>query len=539
MIGATRTFRSYLGSFPTTRYESRFRRMEVDRPRFFSQEKIVGGAGSLSIRPDEVIMKVRDGILPSHHEIECFSKAAEPVQIGAMFAAQIINDIELPKTPYFDPNKDHQSYQLFNDIASGSRLTKDQIVSFIQRVVTKEVKPEFLGMFLMAVRINGLSNMETAWLTEAMTKSGKILDLSQVPGNKVDKHASGGVSEFTSAIIGPLVATFGLVDPMMSGRRLQHTGGTLDKLESIPGFRVSLSEEEIIKNLQDVGIAIFSQTDDIAPADKILYAARAKTGTVDSIPLICGSIVSKKLAAGPNIVFLVTTGNGAFMDKYKDAKQLAEMMVASAKNAGKNASAIIASMDQPLAPAVGNSIEMRQAFEILKGKKQGFRRLIDLAVECSTHMLIHGGIYRHDDIDAAREELENRLANGAALKKFREMVIAQGGDARVIDNYHLLPQTENIEIVVAPKTGFVQSIDTKAIGWAEYNLTFSGGEIDRGAGLEVFKFPGDLVVEGQPLAVLNYTSKENLPVAMDLIRNAYTIGEEKVEQRPLILETIW
>lgn len=429
-------------------------------------------------------------------------------------------------------------------VKRGHELSKSHIDYFVGGVVDGSIPDYQAAAFLMAVRINGMTSSETTFLTQAMTDSGRRLDLSRVDGVTVDKHSTGGISDGTSFIVAPLVATFGLKVPMMSGRGLGHTGGTLDKLEAIPGFRVSLSEDEVVHQLNHAGLAIFGQTADIAPADRRFYGLRDVTETVDSIPLIAASIMSKKLAEGARgLVMNVTTGSGAFMRDLGDATRLAETMVAIAQQSGLRASAVITSMDEPLAPYVGNALEIQQAVRILAGETSRFERFIDVSIELSAQLLVHGGVYAMEDIGAARVALKQRLASGVAFKKFRDMVAAQGGDVRVIDRLTLLSQSAQIMGVLSPRDGYVSAIDATKIGLASVYLGAGretvGAPIDPAVGIEVLKFVGDPVSKGEPLARLHVNNCQKLGAAQRTFLDAYKIvSDNRVKPGKSILATV-
>ncbi len=424
-------------------------------------------------------------------------------------------------------------------VKNGQELTQPHVDFFMRGVVDGSIPSYQAAAFLMAVRLNGMTDRETTYLTQAMTASGKRLDLSRVPGVTVDKHSTGGISDGTSFIVAPLVATYGLKVPMMSGRGLGHTGGTLDKLEAIPGLRTSLSEDEVVRQLIDVGLAIFGQTAEIAPADKVLYGLRDVTETVDSIPLIAASIMSKKLAEGAGgLVMNVTTGSGAFMTRLKDARKLAETMVAIAKQSGRQASSVISSMDEPLGPYVGNALEIRQALRVLRGETGPFGRFIDVSVELAAHLLVHGGLFAMGQLDEAKQSLGERLASGQAFDKFRAMVAAQGGDVSAIDNPDLLPTAQRIVDVPARTSGYVTGIHATKIGLAAVDLGAGraavDSPIDPAVGIEALRFVGDRVTAGEPLARLHVNDDTRLADATASLLDAYQIGERRRRPGKLI-----
>src|SRR5436305_2791167 len=319
----------------------------------------------------------------------------------------------------------------------GGVLTRDEISLFVAGV-TNGSWPEYqASSLLMAIVLRGMTPEETAWLTDAMVKSGIRVDLKAIPGIKVDKHSTGGVGDKTSLILAPVVAACGLPVPMMSGRGLGHTGGTLDKLESIPGFCVRLDLDEMTRALEKVGCAMIGQTDRIAPADRTLYSLRDVTGTIESIPLISASIMSKKIAEGIDALVLdVKTGSGAFMKTEADSRRLAESLVSIGNASGVKTEAIISAMDSPLGRAVGNALEVIECLDVLKGG--GPQDLIDVSVELTARMLVLGA--KADDLPAARQQVQRAIASGAGLERFRQIIEVQGGDPKVVDDYQRLPQ---------------------------------------------------------------------------------------------------
>jgi len=441
-------------------------------------------------------------------------------------------------------------------VKTGERqVSRAEMQAFVRGVIEpkpeRAIPKEQIGAWLAYVRQNGLSDRETTYLTESMAAEGRTLDLSEVEGTTVDKHSSGGVSDGTSLVLAPLAACFGLKVPMMSGRGLGHTGGTLDKLEAIPGFRIGLPEAEVVSLLNNVGLAMFGQTPDIAPADRILYATRDVTETVDSIPLIAASIMSKKLAENTGALVLnVTTGSGAFMSSFADAEKLAKTMVAIAQGAGRKASAVITSMDQPLGPMVGNALEIRQTLRVLNGERAGFENFIAVIEELAAHMLVHGGLFTHQNMNTAKNRARNavraKLATREPLEKFRDMIIAQGGNVHVVDDPSLLPTATRKLPIPAPKEGYVQAIDTTKVGLAAVALG-AGRErvediIDPAVGIEVHAFVGDEVGKGKPLGIfhLNHLTRLTDGGASKLFAGAYTIGPNPPKTKPrLIQRTIW
>jgi pyrimidine-nucleoside phosphorylase/thymidine phosphorylase len=379
-----------------------------------------------------------------------------------------------------------------------------------------------------------LTDGETLALTEAMMNTGEVLDLSELPGPKVDKHSTGGVGDKTSLILAPLAAACGVYVPMISGRGLGHTGGTLDKLESIPGFRVDLSLVELRQVLRKCKLGLIGQTPEIAPADRKLYALRDVTGTVESRPLIAASIMSKKMAEGIDALVLdVKTGDGAFMKSFPDSKALAEAMIAIGKGMGKKIAALITDMEQPLGKSVGNALEVVECIETLKGR--GPKDLESLSLELAAWMLHLGGL---GSLDAARMKVRDALHSGAGLRKFEEIVEAQGGDPRVCGDLSLLPRAAEEVPLRAPRDGRVSRIACRAVGQATM-LLGAGREtlassIDPAVGLVLHKKVGDLVIEGEPLLTLHVNRKDRLSEAEALLRAAIAIAPEAKPRAPLI-----
>jgi pyrimidine-nucleoside phosphorylase len=400
--------------------------------------------------------------------------------------------------------------------------------------------PEYQwSALLMAIVWRGMDEGETESLTDAMMKSGEVIDLSATPGLKIDKHSTGGVGDKTSLILAPIAAAAGVPVPMVSGRGLGHTGGTLDKLESIPGFRVDLDLTRYKAVLGACGLVLIGQTAEIAPADKTLYALRDATATVESIPLISASIMSKKLAEGiDGLVLDVKTGDGAFMREYKDSKKLAETMVAIGKGLGKRMRALITRMDQPLGLAVGNAVEVVECVECLRGG--GPSDLVDLSVELAAEMVLMGG--RTATIEAARDLCRRTIADGSALDRFRRVVEAQGGDPSAIDDTTLLPAARNKVDILAPRTGFVESLGALAIGHATMLLGAGRARVDSAidpaVGVLLRKKVGDPVAADEPLCTVLYNGDAHLRRALDLIHGAYNIGDSPPALPDLIVERL-
>lgn len=418
-------------------------------------------------------------------------------------------------------------------------LSKEEIQYFIDGVVNKTIPDYQISALLMAITINSMNERETADITRAMTFSGNVLDLSAIKGIKTDKHSTGGVGDTTTLVLAPLTASLGLPVVKMSGRGLGHTGGTLDKLESIPGFNVGLTIDKAIEQINDIGIAIMGQTMALDPADKYLYALRDVTGTVESLPLIASSIMSKKLAAGSDAIVLdVKTGSGAFMKNEEDAVKLAETMIKAGQSMNKKVTALITDMDEPLGEHIGNSLEVIEAIEILKGKKEG--RLKDVSLALGAEMLVLGGIAK--SAKQGIELMERNIHNGKGIDKFRELIEAQGGDSNVIDDYSLFPQPKAKYHLKADKEGYIYSIDCLSIGKAAL-ITGAGREKkectpDYSAGIIMRCHTGDKINKGSLIAEIFASDAEKCKKAADTIKNAVIISESKPEKRSLIIKTL-
>ncbi|MBZ5496608.1 MAG: thymidine phosphorylase [Acidobacteriia bacterium] len=422
----------------------------------------------------------------------------------------------------------------------GAELTREEI-NFLVSGYTRDEIPDYqISAWLMAVVLRGMSRAELAALTEVMLCSGRILDLSSLPGCKVDKHSTGGVGDKTSLVIAPVVAAAGLLVPMISGRGLGHTGGTLDKLESIPGFNVNLSLADFQRVLGKCGCVLIGQTPEIAPADKKLYALRDVTGTVDSPYLICASIMSKKLAEGIDALVLdVKTGSGAFMKKTEDAAALAELMVETGRRMGKKTVALITDMDQPLGQAVGNALEVAECIDVLRGS--GPADLRALCLELAGWMLYLG--QRTVTVDEGKRLAGGIIANGRGLEKFREIIRLQGGDPEVLDDPKRLPQSRHKVELVSPCAGRVTAIACEQVGIA--GVVLGGGRekkedlIDPAVGMVLHKKVGDVVAAGEPLLTVHYNSDARLPEARALVEQAYRVTQDaRHVPRPLVRQVI-
>jgi pyrimidine-nucleoside phosphorylase len=421
----------------------------------------------------------------------------------------------------------------------GQPLSREQVDAFV-RAATDGSWPDYqLAALLMAIWLRGMSDSETAWLTAAMARSGIVLDLSDIPGPKVDKHSTGGVGDKTSLILAPLAAACGVVVPMMSGRGLGHTGGTLDKLESIPGFRVNLSIPEFRDALQKVGVGMIGQTAEVAPADKKLYALRDVTGTVESIPLITASILSKKVAEGiTGLVMDVKCGRGAFMKTKDEARKLAVSLVANGRANGLRTEALITAMDAPLGRAVGNALEVRECIDTLRG--QGPKDLENLSVELAARMVRLGGLAANDM--TATDQVRDALGSGRGLDVFRRMVEQQGGDPRVADDPARLPAAPHREMVAAERAGYVAALDAEAIGRAAMVLGAGRDRVedavDPAVGAVVHARLGGRVRAGDPLVELHYRDGAKVSAARHLLRAGIVIADEEPTVRSLVQEVV-
>jgi pyrimidine-nucleoside phosphorylase/thymidine phosphorylase len=417
----------------------------------------------------------------------------------------------------------------------GHELTPDEIAFFIEGY-TRGTIPDYQASALaMAVFFKGMTAAETVALTESMMRTGEVLDLSELPGPKVDKHSTGGVGDKTSMVLAPLAAACGVYVPMISGRGLGHTGGTLDKLESIPGFRVGLSLDEFRAVLRKSHLGLIGQTPEIAPADRKLYALRDVTSTVESRPLIAASIMSKKMAEGIDALVLdVKTGDGAFMVEEEDSRALAEAMLAIGKGMGKKIVALITDMEQPLGRSVGNALEIAECIETLQGK--GPADLETLSVELAAWMLSLAGAPA--SLDAARARVREALSSGAGLKKFQEVIALQGGDPRVCDDVSRLPRATQTVELRAESAGRVAGIACRAVGTAAM-LLGAGREtvesrIDPGVGLVLHKKVGDAVAAGDSLVSVHVNDRRRLDEALAMLRGAVRVGPEAPPPRPLV-----
>jgi pyrimidine-nucleoside phosphorylase len=428
-----------------------------------------------------------------------------------------------------------RAYELIQKKRNGGELTGEEIRWLVAGFVREEIPDAQVAAFLMAVYFRGMNVVETAALTMAMVDSGERLDLRDVRGRTVDKHSTGGVGDKTSLVLVPLVASAGVHVAKLSGRGLGHTGGTLDKLESIPGFRTQLSPQEFLAQVNRVGCAIASQSPNLVPADKRLYALRDITATVDSVPLIASSVMSKKIAAGSEAIVLdVKAGSGAFMKTRDAALALAEAMVGIGRAAGRRTVGVISAMDEPLGRAVGNALEVEEAIRTLRG--DGPPDLRDLCLTLGSHMAVLGGIA--PDEAAGRDLLGVRLARGDGFSKFRELVEAQGGDPAVGDHPEWLPQAPIRRPVVSEAEGTVLGVDAEAVGNAAMALGAGRASvedrIDPAAGVVIERRIGDRVGRGDVLAVVHTADPGRAEGGIRRVRAAYRIGSGTPERRPLV-----
>ncbi len=408
----------------------------------------------------------------------------------------------------------------------GKELSREEIVFFVTAAARKTVPDYQLAAMLMAIRLNGMTRRETTDLTLAMRDSGDVADLSAIPGIKVDKHSTGGVGDTTTLVLAPLAAACGVPIAKMSGRGLGHTGGTLDKLESIPGMSVDISEADFIRQVQEIGVAVVGQTGELAPADKTLYALRDVTSTVDSLPLIVSSILSKKLASGVDgIVLDVKSGSGAILHTEEESLELARVMVEVCALAGKPAVALVSGMDQPLGTHVGNALEVKEAIDLLAGRAEG--DLLDVSLTLGSYILMIAK--KADTEEDAHRMLMEAIRSGAGLDKFRQMIQAQGGDPRVCDDVTLLPQAPYIRTVTAGRDGWIRRMDTTALGTAAQRMGAGRlrkeDPIDPSVGFVMHVRVGGYVAAEDPLCTLHARCAEDAEAAEQAIRAAVEFSD--------------
>jgi pyrimidine-nucleoside phosphorylase len=422
---------------------------------------------------------------------------------------------------------------------TGKAFSKEEIIFLINSYTKGKIPDYQFSALLMAILLKGMTKAETSYLTEAMLHSGKVIELSSIKGPKIDKHSTGGVGDKTSLILAPIVAAAGVNVPMISGRGLGHTGGTLDKLESIPGFNINLSLMEYKSVLKKCGAVLIGQTKDIAPADKLIYSLRDVTGTVPSIPLITGSIMSKKLAEGiDGLVLDVKTGSGAFMRETKDAIELANSLISTAKAFNKNVIAFITDMNQPLGNYIGNWLEVYESIKVLRGEQKG--DLLDLSLNLSGAMIYLGG--KAGSIKEGAEIAKEQINNGKAFEKFVQMIELQGGNTKFILHPEKYPKSKFIKKIKSNETGYIKSIDNFRVGMAALELGAGRktmeDKIDPKAGI-IFKVKiGDKIKKGDVIAELHSQSMDKINTAKEMILNAITYSKQKTTKPKLIKRII-
>ncbi len=425
---------------------------------------------------------------------------------------------------------------LIENKREGRKHSPEELRFLVEGFATGSL-PDYQGAaWLMAAYLRGLDPDETLWLTEAMVRSGRVVDLSPISGVKVDKHSTGGVADTTTLAVGPMVAACGVPVAKMSGRGLGHTGGTLDKLESIPGFSVDMSPERFERQVAEIGLAIVAQSDDVAPADRAMYALRDVTGTVPSMPLIVGSVVSKKIAGGADAILLdVKCGAGAFMRTAEESAVLADELVRVGTALGRRFEAVITDMNVPLGSAIGNALEVREAVEVLAGK--GGARLTELAVDLCARMLVLGGVA--DGRDAGRRMARASIDDGSALAKMAEWVAAQGGDPTITDDPGVLPLAKVRAVLAADRDGFVSSVAADAVGRVAVALgagrARKGDPVDASAGVLLMARMGDPVRRGDPLAEVHGSDPRAVEEAVRALSAAMPVGDDAVTEPPLFV----
>ena len=432
-----------------------------------------------------------------------------------------------------------RTVDLIHKKRDGGELTAEEISYLVESYTSGAIPDYQIAAFLMAVYFAGMTDREVSALTDSIVRSGETVDLSSIPGPKVDKHSTGGVGDKTSLIVAPLAAAAGVIVPKISGRALGHTGGTLDKLESIPGLRTNLSLDEFRTQLREVGLCFIGQSAEVAPADGKLYSLRDVTATVDSVPLIASSIMSKKLTVGSDALVLdVKVGAGAFMKKQVDARRLAQMMVGIGRRVDRRVQALITDMTQPLGYAVGNAVEVMEASQVLHN--EGPDDLKRLSLELAARMIFLAKLV--PTLDDAREVALQKLADGSAFRKLRDVVQAQGGDPKSLDKFELLPNATGMREIASPRAGYVTAIDAEDIGLAS-GLMGAGRDkkedkIDPAVGMILEAKIGDKVEAGSVLCRLYYTKEEQVDEAADMVEDAFRISSQKPDPRELILEVV-
>jgi pyrimidine-nucleoside phosphorylase len=421
----------------------------------------------------------------------------------------------------------------------GGELSKEEIEFFSQGFIRGEIPDYQMAALLMAVYFSGLSDQELVDWTEHMLRLSSAIDLSDIPGPKIDKHSTGGVGDKTSLIVGPLAAAAGITVPMIAPRGVAYTGGTLDKIQSIPGFNTKLSADEFKAALRKTGIAIIGDNEELTPTDKKLASLRNATGTVESIPLIVASMLSRKLAEGVDgLVLDVKTGAGALVKKMTDSRRLAQSLLNVAKRMGKKATCVISDMDQPLGNAIGNALEVMEAIEAMRGN--GPQDLVELSIELAARMVILA--YPDRNLEAAKEQVFKLLNDGSALKKFRQMVETQGGNPQVIDSFELLPNASAEHVISSPRAGFVSRISADDIGQATALLGAGrqkmDANIDYAVGIVLEHKVGDRVQAGERLCTIYYNEDTHLEEASQMVEDAFHISANTPEPHPLIYEVL-
>lgn len=429
-------------------------------------------------------------------------------------------------------------YDIIEKKKVGKPLEKEEIEFFVNGYVAGEIPDYQVSALLMAICFQGMTEQETADLTVCMANSGETADLSTIPGIKVDKHSTGGVGDKTTLVVSPIVASFGVPVAKMSGRGLGHTGGTIDKMESIPGMQLSIGRERFLEIVRKVGFSVIGQSGNLVPADKKLYALRDVTATVDSIPLIASSIMSKKIAAGSDCILLdVKTGSGAFMKTVDDSIKLAQAMVSIGENVGRKTIALITDMDQPLGMAIGNSLEIAEVCQTLRGN--GPKDLTEICAELAANMLY---LAEKGDLPSCRKMAQSSISDGSAFAKLKEMAAAQGGDVSVLDDPGKFPKAKVQLDIAASKSGYLYAMNTEQCGIASMELG-AGREkkedkIDYSAGIVMLKKTGDFVNAGEPFAVLHSSSEELCRTAERTFLRAVDIRNEKPSQRQLVFARV-
>jgi len=432
-----------------------------------------------------------------------------------------------------------RTVDLIHKKRDGEELTAEEI-SYLVESYNSDAIPDYqISAFLMAVYFAGMTDREVSALTDSIVRTGETVDLSSIPGVKVGKHSTGGVGDKTTLIVAPLAAACGVIVPKVTGRALGHTGGTLDKLESIPGMRTDLSVDEFRTQLREVGVAFIGQSAKVAPADGKLYSLRDVTATVESIPLIASSIMSKKLSVGSDALVLdVKVGAGAFMKRQTDARKLAQMMVGIGRRVDRRVQALITDMNQPLGYAVGNAVEVMEVSQVLHN--EGPDDLKRLSLELAARMVFLAKLV--PSLDDAREMVLQKLADGSAFRKFRDVVIAQGGDPKSLDKFELLPNATGMREISSPRAGYVTAIDAEDIGAASGLMGASRDKkedkIDPAVGVILEAKIGDKVEAGSVLCRLYYTREDGVDEAADMVEDAFRISSQKPDERELILEVV-